>query len=192
MDWLVESINPSHRLKDFSCGERDLDRWLKNFADDNNRRRIGRVRVAVRPGTWDVLGFYCLSSFSVEPKHVPAAEPGRLPKYPLPCILLGQLATHTSVQGQGLGEHLLTHAIHSCLRATQEVAAYALVVHALHERAKSFYLKYGFTPFEEEPMHLFLHMQKIGRLFAGEEASFTSSTAARTATPASPPDDATR
>ena len=62
------------------------------------------------------------------------------------------------------------HALHSCLRAAEEVAAYALVVHAIHEKAKAFYLKYGFAPFEDEPLHLFLHLRKIVELFA-ENAS---------------------
>jgi N-acetylglutamate synthase-like GNAT family acetyltransferase len=41
---------------------------------------------------------------------------------------------------------------------------YAVEVYALNESAKQFYLKYGFTPLEDDPLHLYLPMKKIRKL----------------------------
>jgi hypothetical protein len=47
---------------------------------------------------------------------------------------------------------------------TQEIAAMALIVAALHDRARAFYERYSFQRFPDNGPRLFLPMQTIGQL----------------------------
>lgn len=59
-------------------------------------------------------------------------------------------------QGQGLGKLLPGCAIDRCLKARQQVAAYALIVDARDEAAKAFYVHFGFKPLLDAQWPLYL------------------------------------
>ena len=61
-----------------------------------------------------------------------------------------------SVQGQGLGELLLTSAIGRSKLVLEHVGVHALFVDAKDERAASFYTRYGFRPLPSDPLRLVL------------------------------------
>jgi len=63
-----------------------------------------------------------------------------------------------------LGETLLIHALQSAQHAAKIVGIYAVVVDALDESAKSFYLKYGFHSLTDDPLHLYLPMRAVEKL----------------------------
>lgn len=90
---------------------------------------------------------------SVEPC---AGEPKRLPRYPIPCFRLGRLACRADRRGTGLGKLLLAGAVERCLRARQQVAAYALIVDARDDGAAAFYRHYGFAACASNPLMLYL------------------------------------
>ena len=84
-----------------------------------------------------------------------------LPRYPAPVMLIGQLAVDKSVQGQGLGQILLMHALKRAIRVSSEMAIFAVRVDALDEESKRFYLKYGFIPLQDAPFSLLLPLKTI-------------------------------
>jgi ribosomal protein S18 acetylase RimI-like enzyme len=47
---------------------------------------------------------------------------------------------------------------------SKDIASLALVVDALNEKALSFYLKYGFKQFQNEPMKLYCSMEYIEKI----------------------------
>jgi predicted N-acetyltransferase YhbS len=69
---------------------------------------------------------------------------------PIPVIVLGRLAVHMDMAGQGIGRGLLKDAVQRALQATEQVGARALLCHAIDDAAKAFYLKHGFI---ESPIH---------------------------------------
>ena len=87
-----------------------------------------------------------------------------LPRHPVPVALIGRLAVDNSAQGQRLGETLLIHALRSAQRAARIVGIYAVVVDAIDEAARSFYLKYGFAELTDDHLHLYLPMKAIEKL----------------------------
>ena len=74
----------------------------------------------------------------------------------MPCFRLGRLATHSDHRGRGLGKLLIGCAVERCLAARNHVAAYAILVDAKGEEAKTFYEHYGFTPCRDNSMILYL------------------------------------
>ncbi len=165
MSWVVEALSGDHVRADFSCGHGQLDEYLQKHAGQHARKDMGRTFVAVRPGEQRVLGYYTLSASSVEFLHAPVALQRKLPRYPLPVALVGKLAVDRSVQGEGLGEFLLMDALRRIVEVSGQMAVLAVEVHALDEQAKKFYLKYGFQPFLDRPLHLFLPVATIRQLF---------------------------
>ena len=90
--------------------------------------------------------------------------PENLPRHPVPVALVGRLAVDKEARSQRLGETLLIHALQSAQRAAKIVGIYAVVVEALDESARSFYLKYGFNELTDDQLHLYLPMRAIERL----------------------------
>ena len=130
---------------------------MRRFAEQHRRRGISSVYVltdSAQPAR--ILGFYTLSAAEVDAERLTEAERKKLPRYPVPCFRMGRLACRSDQQGRGLGKVLLGCAVDRCLKARQQVAAYALLVDAQDDAAKAFYVHFGFKPLLDAPMALFL------------------------------------
>jgi GNAT superfamily N-acetyltransferase len=156
----VEPLSASHDRESFDSGEPKLDEFLRRYARQNEAKGLSRTFVAVVPGQSRVLGFSTLSSGAVTFENVPE----RLPKYPIPVAHLGRLAVDASARGQGLGEYLLVDVLRRVASVADQLGIYAVEVWAKNERARSFYLKYGFTPLLDDARHLYLPMRVLCRL----------------------------
>jgi GNAT superfamily N-acetyltransferase len=153
-DWIVEPLNRAHQRADFSCGHASLDDFLKKYAGQYARRRLGTTYVAVVVGQSRVLGYYTLAPSHFEFTHAPAELLKGLPKHPVPSLLLARLAVTQPEHGKGLGRYLLFDAFERCLRVAGEVGFPAIEVEAIDDQAAAFYAKHGFLPFPTDPHHL--------------------------------------
>ncbi|MCE2483420.1 MAG: GNAT family N-acetyltransferase [Alphaproteobacteria bacterium] len=160
----VEPLGPHHDRASFSCGEPSLDRHLRRQASQDARRRVARVFVATGAPPERIAGYYTLSAASFEKDDLPAELAGRLPHYPVPAAVVGRLAVDLRSRGRGLGEVLLLDAIHRVVRAGDTIGVYAVIVDALHDRARAFCERYGFTPFPSRPLRLFLPLRTFEQL----------------------------
>ncbi len=156
-----EQLLDSHRhdRQSFTCGVVDLDKYLHRLAIQQSKKGIAVVRVLIDtdiPKT--ILGYYSLSAAQIDAVQIDERTQQKLPRYPVPCFRLGRLAIHSSQRGRGLGKLLIGRAVERCLEAKKHVAAYALVVDAKGEDAKSFYEHYGFTSCSDNPMTLYLSL----------------------------------
>ena len=88
----------------------------------------------------------------------------KLPRYPIPAVLLGRLAVDRSVQGKKLGEYLLIDALKRVAAASATIGVHAVVVDALNERAAAYYLGFGFAAFHGHPLTLFLPLETVLKL----------------------------
>jgi predicted GNAT family N-acyltransferase len=112
----------------------------------------------------NVLGYYTLSSYTVDVTVLDEAFAKKLPRYPvLPATLLGRLAVDHRQKGKRLGELLLVDALKKSLDAAMHVSSLAVVAEALDDQALSFYLKYGFQQFRQEPRKLYFPWKWVGR-----------------------------
>ncbi|WP_037586014.1 GNAT family N-acetyltransferase [Stenoxybacter acetivorans] len=144
---IIEPLAKQHKRTDFDCGVPALNRYLAKQAGQDIKRSISRVFVAVSadcPET--ILGYYTLSSLSIDLSELPESLVRKLPHHPIPAALLGRLAISTQVQGKGIGKLLLADALKRILAVSRELAIYALVVDAIDEAAGQFYQHFGLMP----------------------------------------------
>jgi GNAT superfamily N-acetyltransferase len=160
----IAALGSQHRRKEFRSGEPSLDEYIQRYAGQDIKRNFARVFVATEsedPGK--ILGYYEISAGSVQASQLPAEISSRLPRYPVPVALLGRLAVSEDGQGKGLGRLLLADALQRIVQASESLAVYAVVVDALHERARAFYEHFGFVTLSRQPLRLFLPLQTILR-----------------------------
>lgn len=166
-DYRVEALARQHDRKGFSCGVEPLDRYLRDQAGQDARKRVAAPFVLCAGTSNTVLAYYTLSALSIDVGAWPEDVARKLPRYPVvPATLLGRLAVDKSQRGKGRGEFLLMDALRRALVASRQVAAVAVIVDAKNDNALTFYRRYEFIPFADEPNRLYLPMGVIERLFA--------------------------
>ncbi len=162
----VEALGPQHDRSGFSCGNEQLDHYLRVQVGQDARKHVAAPFVLCEGEGNTVFGYYTLSAISVDIGEWPETVARKLPRYPVvPATLLGRLAIDRRFQGQGAGEYLLMDALHRSLRASRQVASLAVIVDAKDERAVAFYRHYEFLPFADQPTRLFLPMSVIEKVF---------------------------
>ena len=118
-----EPFSPAKHQRDaFCCGRPPLDDFLRSLVSQYEKRKLGKTFVAVRPGENLVLGYYTLASGSLSFAHLPAKISKKMPKHPIPVILLARLAVDQTMQGKGLGRGLLMDALHRALKFRRALA----------------------------------------------------------------------
>jgi GNAT superfamily N-acetyltransferase len=146
-----------HDRQGFECGVPVLDEYLHRFAEQHRRRGISSVYVLTDSAQPErILGYYTLSAAELDAQRISEAGRKKLPRYPVPCFRMGRLACRSDQQGRGLGKLLIGCAVDRCLKARQQVAAYALIVDAKDEDAKAFYLHFGFKRLLDAGLTLYL------------------------------------
>lgn len=102
-----------------------------------------------------VVGYYGLAPTAVMPTAMSRSLRTGQPPDPVPCLLLGQLATDTNWAGQGIGSGLLKHALKRCVKAAALIGGRALVVNAVDGDAADYWARRGFMASKDDPMILF-------------------------------------
>lgn len=129
------------------------------------RRNLARVYVLTRDGKI-VDGFYTLSATAIDPSNLPLEMARKLPGFPIPATLLGRMAVDVRMQGHRLGNLIMVNALRRAWDGSRIIGSWAVVVDA-KESARGFYLKHGFRPFPDQPVRLFLTMDRFAQLVSG-------------------------
>jgi len=167
MTRIITSLERKHDRADFDCGETALNTFLQRFARQQSDKDFSRTYVATMAGSNKIKGYYAISSASVDFKNWPVGL--RLPRYPVPVVLLGRLAVDGRSHGQGVGQALLQHAMQLALITAEKIGVNAIVVDAKDEAAVAFYGRYGFQRFPDQALRLFLTTEIIRRaVLAGD------------------------
>ena len=149
----------THLLNDFECGEHTLDDWLKRRAISNQLSGASRTFVVVDNES-RVFGYYAMAAGAVSHQLATSAVRRNMPD-PVPVMVLGRLAVDRRAQGIKLGAAMLQDAVNRAIVVSQNTGVRALLVHALHDRAKQFYEHYGFQESPQHPMTLMLRLNTI-------------------------------
>jgi GNAT superfamily N-acetyltransferase len=158
-----EKLTAAHDLSQFQCGEPALDDWLRRRALQNEKS--GSSRTYVLCTGWQVVGYYALAGGAVA--H--ASAPGRIKRNmpdPVPVMVIGRLAIDVKFQGRGIGPALLRDAILRTAQAAEIAGIRAVLVHAISERAKRFYERWGFVASPVDPMTLMITVKEAAKILA--------------------------
>lgn len=150
-------LGAAHRIDAFDSGEPAMDDWLKRRALANQASGASRTFV-VADAQGVVQGYYSLAAGAVDHAAAVSSIRRNMPD-PIPVMVLGRLAIDRRSQGLGLGADLLRDAVLRTTRLAQEVGIRALLVHALHEPARAFYLHHGFSASALDPLVLMLRIR---------------------------------
>jgi len=161
----VQPLDASHDRRSFDCGVSTLDRYIREQASQDVKRRLGNCFVVVDRETDVLAAYYTLAASSVPMNGLPEEHTRRLPRYSaLPATLIAQLAVDRRYQRRQLGSALLIDATQRSARA--DPASYTLLVDAKDEKAVAFYRKHGFIPLSSRQLSLFLPIATAMKLFA--------------------------
>ncbi|MBW4618124.1 MAG: GNAT family N-acetyltransferase [Cyanosarcina radialis HA8281-LM2] len=150
-------------LADFDSGESSLDEWLKKRALKN--QVTGASRCFVLCSGKVVIGYYSLSAGAIGHELAPKAMRRNMPD-PLPILLLGRLAVDRRYHDRGLGSALLRDAMMRTVNVSRDAGVFAILIHALSDRAKLFYLSRGFVESPLQPMTLFMTLETVRSILA--------------------------
>ncbi len=164
-DWKVERLAGHHDRSDFDCGHATLSDWLRQHARQSEDKDVTRTYVLLGPGQTRVLGYYAISACQIRYEELPSHSTKRLPKrMGIPAALLGKLAVDRTLQGQGMGGALVVDALRRIRGLADEIGIRAVVVDAINDQARAFYMHYGFVPMIGHLDRMFLGVRTIHHL----------------------------
>ena len=153
-----EPIHTSHQIADFTSGVVSLDEWLKRRALAN--QASGAARTFVVCDADKVIGYYALAAGAVQVATALGRFRRNMPD-PIPVVILARLAVDRSYQGRSLGRALVRDAARRVVNAAEAIGIRGILVHAISDDAKAFYLALGFEPSPIEPMTLMVTLTDI-------------------------------
>lgn len=153
-----EPLSARHALGAFDSGSAALDEWLRRRALQN--QESGASRTVALCDDDEVVAYYALAASAVAVDAASGRFKRNMPD-PIPVVVLARLAIARARQGQGLGRALFQDAARRAIHAAEAVGIRGLLVHAISDRARSFYLHLGLLPSPVEPMTLMITVAEL-------------------------------
>ena len=157
----VSELSGRHDRASFDCGNAELNSYLRESAGQHIRKSLARVYVVCEendPGR--IVAYYSLNVCEIRSEELPESFRKKFPRR-IPAVRLGRLAVARANQRQGVGELMLFDAMRNVGQVDAIVGAVALLVDAKDEKAKRFYLEYGFLELPHRPLNLFLPIARV-------------------------------
>lgn len=163
----VDLDKNQHDRLGFKSGEEELDVFIQKYAARHQAAGISKTMVLPDIGGQSICAFYTLTHTEIQRTTLPQNIAKRLPIYPIPVLLIAQLAVHSDLQGGGMGKITLIRALQHCVQIHAYLPSFAIVVDALNESVKSFYEQYGFEVLDKQGqrVRLYLPMKVAKNLF---------------------------
>jgi GNAT superfamily N-acetyltransferase len=153
-----EPLAEHHDIGGFRSGEASLDDWLKRRARANQVSGASRTYVVCQDKR--VIGYYALASGVVTVESAPGRFRRNMPN-PIPVAVLARLAVDLDWQARGIGRALFGDAARRVAHAADAIGIRGIVVHAISEEAKNFYVALGFEQSPREPMTLMVTLSDV-------------------------------
>ena len=152
-------LRAEHHLSGFDCGNSELDRWLIDHALASQKADLARTYLVMDSNS--VAAYVSLTTGSIRPDAAPKRYTRRMPRYPIPTVLIARLAVARRYQRQKPGSRLLAEALRLAVAASDTAAARLVVVDAVDDQAATFYRRWGFIDIPENPHRLFRKISDI-------------------------------
>ncbi len=146
-----------HDTSSFDCGDPVLDEWLQKTALKNESNGGSRTYVVCDDDR--VISYYTLATGSVERTNTPGKFRRNMPD-PIPVMILGRLATDKGYQKSGIGRGILKDAIQRVIGVAEQVGVKGILVHAISEDARDYYLRRGFSTSPTNDMTLMITIKE--------------------------------
>jgi len=154
------ALTTQHGLEDFDCGVPMLNDWLVRRALNNQDNGASRTFVACERQR--VIAYYALAMGAAELTAASGRFRRNMPD-PIPVAVLGRLAVDHGFRGQGLGQFMLRDAALRVMGAAEIIGVRGMLVHAVSEAAKHFYIRCGFEEAPDQSMTLMATLADLRR-----------------------------
>lgn len=161
----VEALSAAHDLTDFTSGNEELDRWLREHARSATGQ--GTRTYVLVDATDGVVGYFAIVPHVLDRGDAPKRL-GRGAPRQIPGILLAKLALSSSFHGRGLGSELLVCALSIILDAARVAGGRVVVVDAIDESAAAFYRHHDFAPLPNRANRLVLKLSTVARALGAD------------------------
>jgi GNAT superfamily N-acetyltransferase len=158
-NFVIEKLSREHDLSAFDCASATLNEWLRKFAWTNQQADSAKTYVALEGNS--VVGYYALTTGSVHKHESPQRIAKGLANHPIGVVLLARLAVDQSQQVKGLGKAMLFDALSRVEEAVGIVGVRAVLVHAIDDAARRFYLHFEFEESPVDPYQLLLLLKDL-------------------------------
>jgi GNAT superfamily N-acetyltransferase len=153
-----EPLAERHDLAEFDSGVASLDDWLRRRAGANQVSGASRTFVVAEGAR--AVGYYAAAAGGIGVASASGRFRRNMPD-PVPIVLLGRLAVDRGWQGRGLGRALFRDCCLRVAQAADAIGIRGIVVHAVSEAAKAFYLALGFEVSAGDPMTLMVTLADV-------------------------------
>jgi GNAT superfamily N-acetyltransferase len=137
-----------HRREQFDGGEPALDEWLHRYAGQNRRRDTAATWV-ITDADDAVVAYASVAMTGIDRSAAPATLT-KSASDPIPALLLGRLAVDHRYANLGVGTALTAHVLATAVELNTKAACRAVVVTALHPKARAWWQRLGFHPFHPD------------------------------------------
>ena len=161
----VESLEASHDLSTFTCGNVQLDEWLRSHALPATGQ--GTRTYVVVDDDDAVVAYFAIAPHVVDREDAPKKVARGAPRQ-IPAILLAKLALSEDLHGHGLGSELLVHALQTIVGAARTAGGKLVVVDAIDDAAVAFYLHHDFAPLPNRPERLVIKMSTVAKALGSD------------------------
>ena len=112
MAFSILSLDHSHDLKSFNCGNIALNAWLQNTSRQHQKKNISRTSVLIQDSSpTTIIGYYSLAIRGLTPTEVLPQNMKKALPLNVPAMTLARLAVSLQEQRKGHGERLLLDAM---------------------------------------------------------------------------------
>jgi len=162
----IEALAKQHQRNRFDCGEEALNTFLQALARQQQEKGVSRTFVLVdsaMPNT--IMGFFSLTACEIVSENLPLPFARKYPSR-APGAKLARLAVDRKHQGKGYGQILMIEAMQKAQVVAENIGIIGFFVDAKNHAARSYYEQFGFIPFREEPLEMFLPMATLHQMLA--------------------------
>lgn len=168
MRLVFTSLSTTSNLTDFDCGVESLNDFLNRLALVYQNRRFGVTVLCHRyeDSSQRTIGYYTIAPSQIYRDELPEKFMSGPRPNPIPAFRLCRLAIDKAYQGQGIGETALFDALKKCYDGSGLFGGALVIVDAKDERAKNFYVQYGFQPLPISPLCLVMPLKQLQKYVA--------------------------
>lgn len=151
---ILQQLNKKINRELFDCGEEELNIFFKQYSSQGVKNRDFTCFVLTSKDGVQPIGFFTLSSASLEDEIMGDIRGFRSGYKVIPVTLLGRLAVDKKFQGKGIGKELLLQALK--IAESSVIGNHGVLVKAKNQSVAEFYRNLGFIDLPSNGQEIFL------------------------------------
>ena len=159
LNFKIELLTINHNLKNFDCGDEDLNDFLKNHALKEQNKKLNVTHLITYKNS--IVGYFSLLTDKVNVKDIKNEEikesiiQNLKNKYKtIPSVKIGRLAIDKKYAKQGIGSFILEHLIITLNEISKKDIGFRLITVEGYAEAYHFYTTNNFVPLQNDEKFL--------------------------------------